>query len=484
MKKEEVLKLIEEHNWVNPGAPTNYIFCYPFMMGFMGMKKHYKEYYKQVFLGMKKGIGYQYTEAKKNYKTVKQLFDNPGKTGKIMTGWFRQLEEFYENGEKITKGLESLEDKELFSRYVDYLESFIDIWAAPLAMDGAGLYTEQNLMQEFRKQVSKEKWYLFSKICSPVYISFVGKEHLSLLKLALLYKRKSPLFEKELEEHQKSFFWIENNYRRAKILDKAYFLKKVKKEAERDATQIEKDIKKLLDIETLRKKQDMVKELKITDDLAQKILLTNKISIWSDKRKEMSMRGNHCVNEFLKELSKRMGITLEESLWTTVSETALFFKEGKNIQKDLVRDRMNFFVYMIEQPEKETLFTEKDAEEIIAAFEKEKKSESKEITGIVVSTGNKKSIRGRVRIVLDVENADFKEGEILVASMTRPEYVPLMKKAAAIITDEGGITSHASIASRELGIPCIIGTKIAKKVLKDGDIVEMDLVKGKVRKVR
>jgi pyruvate,water dikinase len=65
--------------------------------------------------------------------------------------------------------------------------------------------------------------------------------------------------------------------------------------------------------------------------------------------------------------------------------------------------------------------------------------------------------------------------------MTRPEYVPLMKKAAGIITDEGGITCHAAIVSRELKIPCVIGTKIATKVLKDGDMVEVDADKGIVK---
>jgi pyruvate,water dikinase len=58
-----------------------------------------------------------------------------------------------------------------------------------------------------------------------------------------------------------------------------------------------------------------------------------------------------------------------------------------------------------------------------------------------------------------------------------------MKKASAIVTDEGGITCHAAIVARELGIPCIIGTQISTKVLKDGDIVEVDADKGVVKKI-
>ena len=102
----------------------------------------------------------------------------------------------------------------------------------------------------------------------------------------------------------------------------------------------------------------------------------------------------------------------------------------------------------------------------------------KELKGSPASKG---FVSGKVRIVIDVKNAIFKEGEILVTSMTRPEFVPLMKKAGGIITNEGGITSHAAIISRELGIPCIIGTKIATKILHDGDLVEVDADKGVVR---
>lgn len=77
----------------------------------------------------------------------------------------------------------------------------------------------------------------------------------------------------------------------------------------------------------------------------------------------------------------------------------------------------------------------------------------------------------------------FKKGDVLIAASTNPSLVPLMRKAAAIVTDEGGITSHAAIISRELGIPCIIGTKIATKVFKDGDVIEVDANMGIVKKL-
>jgi phosphohistidine swiveling domain-containing protein len=92
--------------------------------------------------------------------------------------------------------------------------------------------------------------------------------------------------------------------------------------------------------------------------------------------------------------------------------------------------------------------------------------------------------KGTVRIVVNpAKVSKFNEGDILVTGMTRPEFVPLMKKAGAIVTDAGGILSHAAIVARELKKPCIIGTQTATKAFKDGDEVEVDAEKGIIRKL-
>lgn len=77
----------------------------------------------------------------------------------------------------------------------------------------------------------------------------------------------------------------------------------------------------------------------------------------------------------------------------------------------------------------------------------------------------------------------FNEGDVLVATQTHPNLVPQMKKASAIVTDEGGITCHAAIVSRELGKPCIIGTKLSSKIFKTGDLIRVDLKSAMVRKL-
>lgn len=107
-----------------------------------------------------------------------------------------------------------------------------------------------------------------------------------------------------------------------------------------------------------------------------------------------------------------------------------------------------------------------------------------EMTGKLLISGSPASpgVRsGPVKAIFDVNQIDeVKDGDILVTVSTNPDFVPAMKRAVAIVTDKGGRTSHASIVSRELGIPCIVGTENGTKVLKSGQIVTVDGTLGKV----
>jgi phosphoenolpyruvate synthase/pyruvate phosphate dikinase len=112
-------------------------------------------------------------------------------------------------------------------------------------------------------------------------------------------------------------------------------------------------------------------------------------------------------------------------------------------------------------------------------IQQEKKSVL-ELKGI---SANKGKAIGRVKIVYNPNNIfKVEKGDILVAPMTRPDYVVAMEKAAAIITDEGSLLCHAAIVSREMNKPCIVGTKEATSLLKDGDVVEVDADRGIVIK--
>jgi pyruvate,water dikinase len=91
---------------------------------------------------------------------------------------------------------------------------------------------------------------------------------------------------------------------------------------------------------------------------------------------------------------------------------------------------------------------------------------------------------GRARIIAAPQTSkEFNKGDILITWETTPDFIAFMKIAGAIVTNRGGVTSHAAIVSRELNVPCVIDTKNATEVFKDGDLVEVDATKGIVRKI-
>jgi phosphohistidine swiveling domain-containing protein len=105
-----------------------------------------------------------------------------------------------------------------------------------------------------------------------------------------------------------------------------------------------------------------------------------------------------------------------------------------------------------------------------------------EIKGVVACRGK---VKGKVTIHLGwTSTIEVPKGNVLVTGMTNPQMIPFIKDVAAIVTDEGGLTCHAAIISREMNIPCIVGAKVATRVLKDGDIVEVDAINGVVRLVK
>lgn len=139
-------------------------------------------------------------------------------------------------------------------------------------------------------------------------------------------------------------------------------------------------------------------------------------------------------------------------------------------------------VYIL-QARPETVWSRRNKENGAPKEEKKVNTDRKVIVkGLPASPGN---AAGRVHVILDPSHIDeFKEGEILVTEMTAPDWVPAMKKAKAIVTDSGGMTCHASIVSRELGIPCIVGTKsrgeAATATITDGIDVTVDATHGVV----
>ncbi|MFA5154887.1 MAG: PEP-utilizing enzyme [Patescibacteria group bacterium] len=106
---------------------------------------------------------------------------------------------------------------------------------------------------------------------------------------------------------------------------------------------------------------------------------------------------------------------------------------------------------------------------------------TKEITGTAANNGR---VSGKILVIHHAQEAAGRRDYILVATMTTPDLMPAIRNARAVITDEGGLTCHATIIARELNLPCIIGTKIATKILHTGDLVEVNADKGIVKLIK
>jgi pyruvate,water dikinase len=134
---------------------------------------------------------------------------------------------------------------------------------------------------------------------------------------------------------------------------------------------------------------------------------------------------------------------------------------------------------MLVQARPETIFGIKTTE---AAKMEENKSKDLKVTVRGISAGRRGYGLGKAKVVLNLEDAhrDMTKGDILVTGMTDPDFVPFMKMASAIVTDKGGITSHAAIVSRELNIPCVVGTENATQLMKTGQEYTVDSRNGVV----
>lgn len=187
----------------------------------------------------------------------------------------------------------------------------------------------------------------------------------------------------------------------------------------------------------------------------------------------------HHMSAILKEIAHRFFITEKQVRFMRVEEMEKMLLNDEYDEQELL-ERSKYCVYYAER-DGEKIFIGDEAKNIMKSIEKEVDLNITELKGESGCVGYAK---GKVKIIIRAEDMNKMEmGDILVSIATDPDIVPAMKKAAGIITEQGGVTSHAAIVSRELGIPCVIGTKFATKIFKDGDMVEVDANKGIVRKI-
>jgi len=178
---------------------------------------------------------------------------------------------------------------------------------------------------------------------------------------------------------------------------------------------------------------------------------------------------------YSKLISRKTGYNLSLAKFLTIDEMEDFFKDNKiPSQKELSARLKGLAIFC--QGKNSYLLTSSSYKAVQKHLIN---MTGNQLKGNVAYEG---FARGIARIVFDPSKVkEFNQGDILVTGMTRPEFLPLMKKSSAFVTDAGGLLSHAAIVARELKKPCILATENATKILKDGDLIEVDANNGIIK---
>ncbi len=289
---------------------------------------------------------------------------------------------------------------------------------------------------------------------------------------------RAVLGDEDLTGWLKKWFWLDFGHI-GKVLTKEMLPEKypqiflTKEEAEIELKRIQSAA-----ADTAKRQDELFVGLGLDDSEKNVFILAQKFAFLKGYRMEVLS----CVNAFFDEVfscyAKKFGWDKDVFLFSTLDEVCGYLVGGHTDQ-DVVLKRKNDSIWILDNEEDGLIILQgEDAER----FRKNRllvEVEAMKSDLIKGNTAFPGVVKGKVKIVINASDLNkVEDGDILVAVQTTPELLPGMKKAAAFVTDIGGITSHAAIVSRELKKPCVVGTKNATKVLKDGDTVKVDADHG------
>lgn len=392
---------------------------------------------------------------------------------------------------KFSDKFSDVNNKELINlmyNYFDFYERFSVANVPPWIFLADQL--SYKIFDELGNFLKEDISNIFLTLSTPNILTYTREEELDVLSLAIDVKEgKNPQFEDlpKFKEIVKKYFWIPFDYLGPEIWDEKYYKKKVKEllsfnidVLKRQKEEIIQNRKKL---ETKQKK--LVKELKLSSEIVGLFEAMKDIAILQDEKKAITTKSHFYLQRLYKEIAKRTKMNYSDIYLLLKNEIKDALLHQKDV-KGIAQKRKKLFILILKNGRCKMIYGSEAKkylrENKILLPSEESGEEINELKGVSASQG--KAV-GEVRIIEEQKDKPkFKKGEILVATMTTPDFVPIMNKAKAIITNEGGITCHAAIVSRELGIPCVIGTDIATKVLKDGDIVEVNADSGIVKIIK
>lgn len=367
-------------------------------------------------------------------------------------------------------------------RFLDLIREFNEVyltwWGFAQVSEPAGAGCEE-LLKNSHNFSQKE----LSILLTPTAKSYTAQSEEELLEIVRM-KLERINIERCLKNYSQKYFWTQNGYSQTFYLGPEYFRREADKIIKKGLT--EERIDKIVssNYERLanyrKEKKELIKKLKLSKYQKRLIWLIDYFADFQDKRKAFGLRINHYNDLLVKEASRRARLGYELGKFLTPNEypQALVFQ----FPLAKLKARQEHFTTIF-NPVKIMMFEGKNSQykerQILGVWIQSKVNE---FEGVGAMGGK---ARGKVRKILKLQDVkQMKKGEILVTTMTSPDLIQAIRKASAIITDEGGATCHAAIISRELGIPCVIGTKIATRILKNGDVVEVNANYGTIKVIK
>jgi len=330
------------------------------------------------------------------------------------------------------------------------------------------------LKEKLRNYSENEADLLFARLTYPKEEAFMVKENRELIRIAMADAGKR---QKMLARHKEKYGWMNTLNWNEPFYELDYYmdrLQKIKnpqeklKELDKKRRDTEKEIASLIS----RIEGKGIKIRGYVDSI--RILINIKMFNWDS----ISISGSNCRN-LITRIGEAAGLDYYDTIELSPDEIEGIL-DKKEVPKKKIEERRRCSGSL--RLEKE--FYELNEEQVkeIREFIHKIPEDVGQLKGQVVYPGK---VKGKVVVIMHSgEISKMKKESILVCPMTNPDYMPAIHKAKAIVTDEGGILCHAAIVSREFQIPCITGTKIATKVIKDGDMIEVDATKGIVRKIK
>ncbi len=441
---------------------------------------------------------------KELFETVKDdlskfedYIDNSLQVGEEMNAFTEQI---------MTRDLAACAPSELIAFYREFAKRQSNAYACgciiPLIDIGGQSLIEGRGKEYLQQKMGDRFQECYDAFTFPIRNSFAGDQEEELLELykEILAKELQPVLQGEPEEivpklqqghpefytklvaHTKKYSWVYYVYAGPAYTEKDFvaFLQDYLARNVDPAAELKRRAQRRREVE--QRKEHYLKQLKPDKFMRHILQLMGKIVWAKPRRKDLQSKSYWHIERLLLEIGKRLGIQLDEVRNYTIDELEAALEHQTPLDHKAAAARKHLHV-CITEPAGIQLMVGKEAEQWIESTMKTEEAVSAsegQLRGTPACLGA--PVTGTVKVINDPsEMGKMSYGDILVSVVTTPSIVPAMKKAAAIVTDEGGLTCHAAIVSRELNIPCVVGTQRGTATLKDGDQVEVDASEGTVR---